>query len=123
MKFLSLKSKHNTRKCSFQSTINSKICAHQLLLLGVGPESYLSSLGIPVVIDHPYVGHFLYGNPRNFINILPPNPLEGSIVTALGIRNNFWQCSISGGPLTVPPYGFFPVSVLPPTKFNFRSHS
>ncbi|KAB2600201.1 (R)-mandelonitrile lyase 3-like [Pyrus ussuriensis x Pyrus communis] len=76
-------------------------------LLGVGPESSLSSLGIPVVIDHPYVGHFLYGNPRNFINILPPNPGEGSIVTALGIRNNFWQCSISGGLLTVPPYSFF----------------
>ncbi|KAM1302283.1 hypothetical protein EV1_013246 [Malus domestica] len=90
-----------------------------LLLSGVGPESYLSSLGIPVVIDHPYVGHFLYDNPRNFINILPPNPVEGSIVTALGIRNNFWQCSISGGPLTVPPYSFFPSQSYPLPNSTF----
>ncbi|BBG92893.1 hypothetical protein Prudu_000754, partial [Prunus dulcis] len=50
-----------------------------LLLSGVGPESYLSSLNIPVVLSHPYVGQFLHDNPRNFINILPPNPIEPTI--------------------------------------------
>ncbi|KAB2626012.1 (R)-mandelonitrile lyase 1-like [Pyrus ussuriensis x Pyrus communis] len=80
-----------------------------LLLSGVGPESYLSSLGIPVVLDHPYVGQFLYDNPRNFINILPPNAIEPSIVTVLGIRDDFWQCSISCGLLTAPPYSLFPI--------------
>ncbi|TQD95567.1 hypothetical protein C1H46_018806 [Malus baccata] len=84
-----------------------------LLLSGVGPESYLSSLGIPVVLDHPYVGQFLYDNPRNFINILPPNPIEPSIVTVLGIREDFWQCSISCGPLTAPPYSLFPSQSYP----------
>ncbi|KAK9930853.1 hypothetical protein M0R45_018161 [Rubus argutus] len=43
-----------------------------LLLSGVGPPSYLSSLKIPVVHPQPHTGNFMYDNPRNFINILVP---------------------------------------------------
>ncbi|BFG14652.1 hypothetical protein CerSpe_009260 [Prunus speciosa] len=35
-----------------------------LLLSGVGPESYLSSLNITVVQPNPYVGQFVYDNPH-----------------------------------------------------------
>ncbi|KAJ8444900.1 hypothetical protein Cgig2_015246 [Carnegiea gigantea] len=36
-----------------------------LLLSGVGSKPYLSSWGIPVAHHLPYVGQFLYDNPRN----------------------------------------------------------
>ncbi|XP_021808893.1 (R)-mandelonitrile lyase 2 [Prunus avium] len=90
-----------------------------LLLSGVGPESYLSSLNIPVVLSHPYVGQFLHDNPRNFINILPPNPIEPTIVTVLGISNDFYQCSFSSLPFTTPPFGFFPTTSYPLPNSTF----
>ncbi|RAL45241.1 hypothetical protein DM860_014651 [Cuscuta australis] len=40
-----------------------------LLLSGIGPRLYLSSLGIPVAHHSPYVGQFLFDNPRNGISI------------------------------------------------------
>lgn len=46
---------------------------------------YLSSWGIPVVHHLPYVGQFLYDNPRNGISITPSNPLEHSIIQVVGI--------------------------------------
>ncbi|KAM0986075.1 hypothetical protein ACFX13_013547 [Malus domestica] len=55
-----------------------------LQLSGIGPESYLSSLKIPVVSPHPYIGQFMYDNPCNLINILPPIPLEPSPVKIVG---------------------------------------
>nr|3RED_A Chain A, Hydroxynitrile lyase [Prunus mume]3RED_B Chain B, Hydroxynitrile lyase [Prunus mume]3RED_C Chain C, Hydroxynitrile lyase [Prunus mume]3RED_D Chain D, Hydroxynitrile lyase [Prunus mume]3RED_E Chain E, Hydroxynitrile lyase [Prunus mume]3RED_F Chain F, Hydroxynitrile lyase [Prunus mume]3RED_G Chain G, Hydroxynitrile lyase [Prunus mume]3RED_H Chain H, Hydroxynitrile lyase [Prunus mume]3RED_I Chain I, Hydroxynitrile lyase [Prunus mume]3RED_J Chain J, Hydroxynitrile lyase [Prunus mum len=90
-----------------------------LLLSGVGPESYLSSLNIPVVLSHPYVGQFLHDNPRNFINILPPNPIEPSTVTVLGITSNFYQCSFSSLPFSIPPFAFFPNPTYPLPNSTF----
>ncbi|KAM2362644.1 hypothetical protein ACFXTH_004772 [Malus domestica] len=97
------------------------IASPQLLLLsGIGPKSYLSSLKIPVVLDLPDVGQFMYDNPRNFINILTPNdPLEPSIVTSLAITNNFYQCSISLPPYTTPAYSLFPSSSYPLPNSTF----
>ncbi|KAL6292695.1 hypothetical protein ACE6H2_000837 [Prunus campanulata] len=84
-----------------------------LLLSGVGPESYLTSLNISVVASHPYVGQYIYDNPRNFINILPPNPIEASTVTVLGITSDFYQCSLSSLPFDTPPFSFFPTTSYP----------
>lgn len=89
-----------------------------LLLSGVGPESYLSSLNITVVQPNPYVGQFVYDNPRNFINILPPNPIEASVVTVLGIRSDYYQVSLSSLPFSTPPFSLFPTSYpLPNSTF------
>jgi mandelonitrile lyase len=51
-----------------------------LLLSGVGSRPSLSSWGIPVAHHLPYVGQFLYDNPRNGISIVPPVPLEHSLI-------------------------------------------
>ncbi|KAJ6317221.1 hypothetical protein OIU76_012878 [Salix suchowensis] len=56
-----------------------------LLISGIGPRSYLSSLGIPVSYHLPYVGQYLYDNPRNGISIVPPMPLENSLIQVVGI--------------------------------------
>lgn len=56
-----------------------------LLLSGIGPRPYLSSWGIPVAYHQPYVGHYLYDNPRNGISIVPPFPLEHSLIQVVGI--------------------------------------
>ncbi|KAB2600202.1 (R)-mandelonitrile lyase 3-like [Pyrus ussuriensis x Pyrus communis] len=79
-----------------------------LQLSGIGPESYLSSLKIPVVSPHPYVGQFMYDNPRNLINILPPFPLEPSPVKIVGITSDFYIESLSGSPFSTPPFSIFP---------------
>ncbi|KAI5348826.1 Hypothetical predicted protein [Prunus dulcis] len=84
-----------------------------LLLSGVGPESYLTSLNISVVASHPYVGQNLNDNPRNFINILPPNPIEASTVTVVGIKSDFYQCSLSSLPFDTPPFSLFPTTSYP----------
>ncbi|ONI27529.1 hypothetical protein PRUPE_1G092400 [Prunus persica] len=90
-----------------------------LLLSGVGPESYLTSLNISVVASHPYVGQYIYDNPRNFINILPPNPIEPSTVTVLGITSDFYQCSLSSLPFSIAPFSFFPNPTYPLPKTTF----
>nr|GMD32235.1 (R)-mandelonitrile lyase-like [Ipomoea batatas] len=59
-----------------------------LLLSGIGPRLYLSSLGIPVVYHTPNVGQFLYDNPRNGISIVPPIPLEYSLIQVVGITGS-----------------------------------
>jgi (R)-mandelonitrile lyase len=56
-----------------------------LLLSGIGPRPYLSSWGIPVAYHLPYVGQYLYDNPRNGISIVPPIPLEHSLIQVVGI--------------------------------------
>ncbi|CAK7325098.1 unnamed protein product [Dovyalis caffra] len=58
-----------------------------LLLSGIGPRSYLSSMGIPVAYHLPYVGQYLYDNPRNGISIVPPMPLEHSLIQVVGITD------------------------------------
>ncbi|KAL6496639.1 hypothetical protein OROHE_027355 [Orobanche hederae] len=59
-----------------------------LLLSGIGPRPYLSSWGIPVVHHYHYVGQDLYENPRNGISIVPPMPLEHSLIQVVGITNS-----------------------------------
>ncbi|XP_073054021.1 (R)-mandelonitrile lyase-like [Primulina eburnea] len=58
-----------------------------LLLSGVGPRPYLASWGIPIAHHSPYVGQFLYDNPRNGISIVPPNPLDHSLIQVVGVTN------------------------------------
>ncbi|WCJ26258.1 Glucose-methanol-choline (GMC) oxidoreductase family protein [Euphorbia peplus] len=58
-----------------------------LLLSGIGPRPYLSTLGIPVAYHLPYVGQYLYDNPRNGISIVPSVPLEHSLIQVVGITN------------------------------------
>lgn len=59
-----------------------------LLLSGIGPRLYLSSLGIPVAYHTPYVGQFLFDNPRNGISIVPPIPLEYSLIQVVGVTGS-----------------------------------
>ncbi|CAN6938368.1 unnamed protein product [Brassica oleracea] len=56
-----------------------------MLLSGIGPRSYLSTWGIPVALDLPNVGDFVYDNPRNGISIVPPVPMENSLIQVVGI--------------------------------------
>lgn len=66
-----------------------------LLLSGIGPRPYLSSWGIPLTLHLPYVGQFLYHNPRNGINLLPSMPLEHSAYSGgwhHWIRGLPWGC-------------------------------
>ncbi|KAJ4748019.1 Glucose-methanol-choline (GMC) oxidoreductase family protein [Rhynchospora pubera] len=56
-----------------------------LLLSGVGPRAYLATWGIPVAVDNPDVGEYLYDNPRNGISILPPGPIDHSLIQVVGI--------------------------------------
>ncbi|KAM1016472.1 hypothetical protein ACFX13_046908 [Malus domestica] len=59
-----------------------------LLLSGIGPRPYLSSWGIPVAHHLSYVGQYLYDNPRNGISIVPPIPLEHSLIQVVGITES-----------------------------------
>ncbi|KAL8139284.1 hypothetical protein V2J09_005305 [Rumex salicifolius] len=59
-----------------------------LLLSGIGSRPYLSSWGIPVAWHSPYVGQFMYDNPRNGISILPSIPLEHSLIQVVGITGS-----------------------------------
>ncbi|CAL8074343.1 unnamed protein product [Prunus armeniaca] len=90
-----------------------------LLLSGVGPERYLLSQRIPVVRLHPHVGQFLYDNPRNFINILPPRPIEPSVVTVLAIKSEYYQISLSSLPLSKPAFSLFPTTSYPLPNSTF----
>lgn len=80
-----------------------------LLLSGVGPRSYLSSWGIPVVQHNPYVGQFLYDNPRNGISIVPPVPLDHSLIQVVGITDSstYIEAASNVIPFTSPPQGVF----------------
>ncbi|KAK6128098.1 hypothetical protein DH2020_038152 [Rehmannia glutinosa] len=59
-----------------------------LLLSGIGPRPYLASWGIPVAHHLPYVGQFLYDNPRNGISIVPRVPLDHSLIQVVGITSS-----------------------------------
>ncbi|KAK9060548.1 hypothetical protein SSX86_021252 [Deinandra increscens subsp. villosa] len=61
---------------------------HLLLLSGIGPRSYLSSWGIPVVNHSPFVGQFLYDNPRNGISFVSPTLLHHSLIQVVGITDS-----------------------------------
>ncbi|KAL0012745.1 hypothetical protein SO802_007853 [Lithocarpus litseifolius] len=59
-----------------------------LLLSGIGPRPYLSSWGIPVAHHLPFVGQFLFDNPRSGVSIVAPIPLEHSLIQVVGITES-----------------------------------
>lgn len=79
-----------------------------LQLSGISPESYMPSLKIPVVSPHPYIGQFMYDNPSNLINILPPFPLEPLPLKIVGITSDFYIECLSVSPFSTPPFSVFP---------------
>ncbi|CAJ1951457.1 unnamed protein product [Sphenostylis stenocarpa] len=80
-----------------------------LLLSGIGPRPYLSSWGIPVAHHLPYVGHFLYDNPRNGITILPSLPLDHSLIQVVGITDSgaYIEAASNVVPFNSPPHTAF----------------
>ncbi|KAI4329432.1 hypothetical protein L6164_021695 [Bauhinia variegata] len=80
-----------------------------LLLSGIGPRPYLSSWGIPVVHHLPYVGQFLYDNPRNGITIVPSIPLEHSLIQVVGITDSgaYIEAASNVIPFASPAYPVF----------------
>ncbi|QCE02183.1 mandelonitrile lyase [Vigna unguiculata] len=80
-----------------------------LLLSGIGPRPYLSSWGIPVAHHLPYVGHFLYDNPRNGITILPSLPLDHSLIQVVGITDSgaYIEAASNVIPFTSPRHTTF----------------
>ncbi|EXB94933.1 (R)-mandelonitrile lyase 1 [Morus notabilis] len=66
-----------------------------LLLSGVGPYSYLSSLHIPIVQSQSNVGKFMFDNPRNAVTLKSPFPVEISPVQTVGITNNYYIQGVS----------------------------
>ncbi|GLT61787.1 hypothetical protein SLA2020_344690 [Shorea laevis] len=80
-----------------------------LLLSGIGPRLYLSSWGIPVAHHHPHVGQFLYDNPRNGISIVPPVPLEHSLIQVVGITEggSYVEAASNVIPFSSPPHSAF----------------
>ncbi|XP_027344840.1 (R)-mandelonitrile lyase-like [Abrus precatorius] len=80
-----------------------------LLLSGIGPRPYLSSWGIPVAHHLPYVGHFLYDNPRNGITFLPSQPLEHSLIQVVGITDSgvYIEAASNVIPFTSPQQSLF----------------
>lgn len=90
-----------------------------LLLSGIGPRPYLSSWGIPVVHHQPYVGQFLYDNPRNGISIVPPAPLEQSLIQVVGITTSgaYLEAASNVIPFASPAHSF--LSRTPPSPVYF----
>ncbi|KAJ8900046.1 hypothetical protein K2173_024161 [Erythroxylum novogranatense] len=80
-----------------------------LLLSGIGPRPYLSSWGIPVAHQLPYVGQYLYDNPRNGISIVPPIPLEHSLIQVVGITEvgAYLEAASYVVPFVSPPRSVF----------------
>lgn len=56
-----------------------------LMLSGIGPAQQLMSLGIKVVMDQPLVGQEMSDNPMNGIVVPSPQPVEISLIQAVGI--------------------------------------
>ncbi|PWA73872.1 Glucose-methanol-choline oxidoreductase, C-terminal [Artemisia annua] len=61
-----------------------------LAMLREDGEVILSAgaIGIPVVTHLPYVGQFLYDNPRNGISFLSPMLLQQSLIQVVGITDS-----------------------------------
>ncbi|KAM7486861.1 hypothetical protein LguiA_002870 [Lonicera macranthoides] len=89
-----------------------------LLMSGVGPRSYLSSLNIPIVYDQPFIGQFMTDNPRSLITITPPFPLDDIGNRVVGITKMFYIEAVSGmAPFSSPvspilfPYPYPPLNL------------
>ncbi|XP_062078568.1 (R)-mandelonitrile lyase 1-like isoform X2 [Humulus lupulus] len=87
-----------------------------LLLSGIGPQSYLSSQHIPIVLSQPNVGQFMADNPRNNINLIIPFPLETSIFQVVGVTNDYiietFSYSLQFSP-TILPFSIYPNPIIP----------
>ncbi|KAG2313241.1 hypothetical protein Bca52824_024798 [Brassica carinata] len=80
-----------------------------MLLSGIGPRSYLSTWGIPVALDQPHVGGFVYDNPRNGISIVPPVPMENSLIQVVGVTEEgaFLEAASTVIPFASPLHSVF----------------
>ncbi|CAI9293643.1 unnamed protein product [Lactuca saligna] len=86
-----------------------------LLVSGLGPVSYLSSLNIPVVSDHPFVGQFMADNPRTGVNLLVPVVLPDVGVRVVGISKSGPYIESSVVPRLTTSINFIPfLGSLPP---------
>ncbi|CAN8239601.1 unnamed protein product [Cochlearia groenlandica] len=80
-----------------------------LLLSGIGARSYLSTWGIPVALDQPDVGGYVYDNPRNGISIVPPVPMENSLIQVVGVTEDgaFLEAASNVIPFASPIHSVF----------------
>ncbi|KAG7561044.1 Glucose-methanol-choline oxidoreductase C-terminal [Arabidopsis thaliana x Arabidopsis arenosa] len=105
------------------------IASPQLLMLsGVGPAAHLAAYGVnPVIIDQPMVGQGMSDNPMNPVFIPSPEPVEVSLVQAVGITK-FGSYIEGGSALSVSislTRSFFDgvLKLLEKTKFPTQSIS
>ncbi|XP_021714069.1 protein HOTHEAD-like [Chenopodium quinoa] len=56
-----------------------------LMLSGIGPKAHLKELGLELLVDQPMVGQGMTDNPMNAVMIPSPNPVEVSLIQAVGI--------------------------------------
>ncbi|MFS7966920.1 putative (R)-mandelonitrile lyase [Helianthus anomalus] len=90
-----------------------------LLLSGLGPNSSLLSLNIPVVRDHPFVGQLMADNPRNSINLLVPVRLTDSGVRVAGITNTGPYVESLAIPRVTSLIPFIPnLNLIPPANLS-----
>jgi mandelonitrile lyase len=66
-------------------------------------------MGIPVAYHLPYVGQYLYDNPRNGISIVTPTPLEHSLIQVVGISEvgAYLEAASTVIPFASPARGVF----------------
>ncbi|KAL9257945.1 (R)-mandelonitrile lyase-like-like protein, partial [Drosera capensis] len=80
-----------------------------MLLSGIGSRPYLSSWGIPVSLHSPHVGQFMYDNSRNGISIVPPVPIEHSLIQVVGITGSgtYIEAASNVIPFITPAHSIF----------------
>ncbi|MFS7918074.1 putative (R)-mandelonitrile lyase [Helianthus anomalus] len=79
-----------------------------LLLSGLGPTSYLSSLNIPVVRDHPFIGQFMADHQRTGVNILLPDAITDAGLRVVGIAESGPYIESLAVPPNTPLTSFIP---------------
>uniref|UniRef100_A0A0A0LJ76 (R)-mandelonitrile lyase n=2 Tax=Cucumis sativus TaxID=3659 RepID=A0A0A0LJ76_CUCSA len=93
-----------------------------LLLSGIGPKSYLSSLQLPVVLHQPHVGQSMMDYPRFGYVLAWPFPLSFTSSKVIGISQNktfYFQSIASTTPLSIPPL----FSIFPPNSTSLTTTS
>ncbi|MFS7918060.1 putative (R)-mandelonitrile lyase [Helianthus anomalus] len=79
-----------------------------LLLSGLGPTSYLSSMNIPVVLDHPFIGQFMADPPRTGVNIVNPYASTDVGLGVVGITDSGPYIESPSIPPNSTPISFLP---------------